>query len=109
MRDVVIVSAVRTPLGSFGGTLESISGVDLGAIVIREAVKRAGIQPEQVDEVIMGNVLSAAAGQNPARQAAIKAGIPQEVQPGLSIRFVVPDLNPSFVEPRPLLPTMPML
>lgn len=79
MRDVVIVSAVRTPLGSFGGTLESISGVDLGAIVIREAVKRAGIQPEQVDEVIMGNVLSAAAGQNPARQAAIKAGIPQEV------------------------------
>lgn len=79
MRDVVIVSAVRTPLGSFGGTLEKFSGVELGAIAIEEAVKRAGIKPEQIEEVIMGNVLSAAAGQNPARQAAMKAGIPQEV------------------------------
>lgn len=79
MRDVVIVSAVRTPLGSFGGTLEKFSGIELGAIAIEEAVKRAGIKPDQVEEVIMGNVLSAAAGQNPARQAAMKAGIPQEV------------------------------
>ncbi|NMA70084.1 MAG: acetyl-CoA C-acetyltransferase [Desulfitobacterium sp.] len=79
MRDVVIVSAVRTPLGSFGGSLENISGIDLGAIVIEEAVNRAGIKPDQVEEVIMGNVLSAAVGQNPARQAAMKAGIPQEV------------------------------
>ncbi|HHY25573.1 MAG TPA: acetyl-CoA C-acetyltransferase [Desulfitobacterium dehalogenans] len=79
MREVVIVSAVRTPLGSFGGTLENFTGAELGAIVIKEAIKRAGILPEQVEEVIMGNVLSAAAGQNPARQAAIKAGIPQEV------------------------------
>ncbi|AFM00653.1 MULTISPECIES: acetyl-CoA C-acetyltransferase [Desulfitobacterium] len=79
MREVVIVSAVRTPLGSFGGTLENFTGAELGAIVIKEAIKRAGILPAQVEEVIMGNVLSAAAGQNPARQAAIKAGIPQEV------------------------------
>lgn len=79
MREVVIVSAVRTPLGSFGGALENFAGAELGAIVIKEAIKRAGILPEQVEEVIMGNVLSAAAGQNPARQAAIKAGIPQEV------------------------------
>ena len=79
MRDVVIVSAVRTPLGSFGGSLENISGIDLGAIVIEEAVNRARIKPDQVEEVIMGNVLSAAVGQNPARQAAMKAGIPQEV------------------------------
>lgn len=79
MREVVIVGAVRTPIGSFGGTLEPFTGAELGAIVIKEAVRRAGIQPEQVQEVIMGNVLSAAAGQNPARQAAMKAGIPQEV------------------------------
>lgn len=79
MREVVIVSAVRTPVGSFGGILEQFTGAELGALVIKEAVKRAGIQPEQVQEVIMGNVLTAAAGQNPARQAAIKAGIPQEV------------------------------
>ena len=79
MKEVVIVSAVRTPVGSFGGSLGQLSGADLGAIVIKEAVKRAGIQPEQVEEVIMGNVLSAAMGQNPARQAAMKAGIPQEI------------------------------
>lgn len=79
MREVVIVSAVRTPIGSFGGTLGQIPAVELGAIVIQEAIRRAGIKPEQVDEVIMGNVLQGGLGQNPARQAAIKAGIPQEV------------------------------
>jgi acetyl-CoA C-acetyltransferase len=79
MKEVVIVSAVRTPIGSFGGALAQFTGAELGAIVIKEAVKRAGIQPEQVQEVIMGNVLNAAAGQNPARQAALQAGIPQEV------------------------------
>lgn len=79
MKEVVIVSAVRTPIGAFAGTLEKFAGTELGAIVIKEAVKRAGIQPEQVQEVIMGNVLGAAVGQNPARQAAMKAGIPQEV------------------------------
>lgn len=79
MNDVVIVSAVRTPVGSFNGALSQIPAVDLGAIVIKEAILRAGIDSSQVDEVIMGNVLQGALGQNPARQASIKAGIPQEV------------------------------
>ncbi len=79
MRDVVIVSAVRTPVGSFCGALGKQPAAELGALVIKEAINRAGISPDQVDEVIMGNVLQAGLGQNPARQASIKAGIPQEV------------------------------
>lgn len=79
MREVVIVSAVRTPIGSFGGAIGQIPAVELGALVIKEALRRAGIKPEEVNEVIMGNVLQGGLGQNPARQAAIKAGIPQEV------------------------------
>ncbi|MEH6936887.1 acetyl-CoA C-acetyltransferase [Bacillus sp. JJ664] len=76
---VVIVSAVRTAIGNFNGSLKDISAVDLGAKVIAEALNRAGIQGNQVDEVIMGNVLQSGLGQNPARQAAIKAGLPQSV------------------------------
>ncbi|SHE48720.1 acetyl-CoA acetyltransferase [Thermoanaerobacter uzonensis DSM 18761] len=79
MREVVIISGVRTAIGKFGGTLASIPVVDLGAIVIKEALKRANIAPEQVDEVLMGNVLQAGLGQNPARQSAVKAGIPVEI------------------------------
>lgn len=79
MKDVVIVSAVRTPVGSFCGAIGQIPAVELGAVVIKEAIQRAGITPDQVDEVILGNVLQGGLGQNPARQAAIKAGIPQEV------------------------------
>ncbi|HWJ03542.1 MAG TPA: acetyl-CoA C-acetyltransferase [Verrucomicrobiae bacterium] len=79
MREVVIVSAARTPVGTFGGVLSQIPVADLGALVIKEAIKRAGLEPNQVDEVIMGNVLQGGQGQNTARQAAIKAGIPQEV------------------------------
>lgn len=79
MREAVIVSGVRTAIGKFGGTLANIPVVDLGAIVIKEALKRANIAPEQVDEVLMGNVLQAGLGQNPARQSAVKAGIPVEV------------------------------
>jgi acetyl-CoA C-acetyltransferase len=79
MRDVVIVSAVRTPVGSFCGSLGQMTAAELGAIVIKEAIKRAGISPDQVDEVILGNVIQAGQGQNSARQASIKAGIPQEV------------------------------
>ncbi|WP_425801494.1 acetyl-CoA C-acetyltransferase [Desulfitobacterium sp. Sab5] len=79
MKDVVIVSAVRTPVGAFGGKVGQLKGEQLGTIAIKEAVKRANIQPDQVDEVIMGNVLSAGMGQNPARQAAIHAGLPIEV------------------------------
>jgi len=76
MKEVVIVSAVRTPIGSFQGSLSSLTAPQLGAIVIKEAVKRAGIKSEDVSEVIMGNVLPAGEGQAPARQAAIYAGLP---------------------------------
>jgi len=76
MSEVVIVSAVRTAVGTFGGALSTIPAVDLGALVITEAIKRAGIAPELVDQVIFGNVIQAGLGQNPARQAAVKAGIP---------------------------------
>jgi len=79
MGKVVITSAVRTPIGSFGGTLKNVSPIDLGAIVIKEALNRSGIQPQEVDEVIMGNILQGGLGQNPARQAAVKAGIPFNV------------------------------
>ncbi|MFP5080887.1 acetyl-CoA C-acyltransferase [Pedobacter sp. JCM 36344] len=76
MREVVIVSAVRTPIGSFGGSLSGFSATQLGGIAIKEAVKRAGIKPEDVHEVYMGNVLSANIGQAPATQAAKFAGLP---------------------------------
>jgi acetyl-CoA C-acetyltransferase len=79
MKEVVIVSAVRTAVGAFGGALKNIPAVDLGAAVIKEAIARAGIKPEIIDEVVMGNVLQAGLGQNPARQSAVKAGIPNEV------------------------------
>lgn len=78
-KDVVIVSAVRTAIGNFNGTLKNVSAPELGAATINEALKRAGVKPEDVDEVIMGNVLQAGLGQNPARQAAMKAGIPDSV------------------------------
>ena len=80
MNDVVIASACRTPIGSFRGALSSLSAPQLGAIVVREAVRRAGIGAEEVQEVIMGNVLSAGVGQAPARQAAIFAGLPHSVE-----------------------------
>jgi len=79
MRDVVIVGAARTAIGTFGGGLKDFSATDLGTIAIQEALKRAGAKPGSVDEVIMGNVLQAGLGENPARQSAIKAGIPVEV------------------------------
>ncbi|MBL8007898.1 MAG: acetyl-CoA C-acetyltransferase [Ignavibacteria bacterium] len=87
MKEVVIVSAVRTPVGSFLGSLSSLKGPELGAIVIKEAVKRAGIKPEDVSEVIMGCVLPAGMGQAPARQAAIFAGLPDSV-PCLTVNKV---------------------
>jgi acetyl-CoA C-acetyltransferase len=80
MRKAVIVSAVRTPLGNFGGALSTIGATDLGAHVIREAIKRSGIDGKHVDECIMGMVLPCGYGQNPGKQAAIKAGLPQEVE-----------------------------
>lgn len=80
MKEAVIVSAVRTPLGSFNGSLGKIGATDLGAIVIKEAIKRAGIKKEVVDEVMMGQVLPLGYGQNPAKQAAVKADMPWEVE-----------------------------
>ncbi|MFU8688847.1 acetyl-CoA C-acetyltransferase [Rossellomorea sp. FS2] len=85
--EVVIVSAVRTAIGAFNGSLKGVSAPDLGAIVIREALDKAGVDPDQVDEVIMGNVLQAGLGQNPARQASIKAGLPETV-PAMTINKV---------------------
>lgn len=86
-KEVVIVSAVRTAIGSFLGSLKDVSAAELGSIVIKEAVERANIKPEHVDEVIMGNVLQAGNGQNPARQAAVKAGLPDTV-PAMTINKV---------------------
>ncbi|HUX45472.1 MAG TPA: acetyl-CoA C-acyltransferase, partial [Terracidiphilus sp.] len=78
MQEAVIVSAVRTPVGKFQGSLQSFSAPRLGALVVREAVRRAGVKPEQVDECIMGCVLQAGLGQSPARQAAVFGGLPPE-------------------------------
>ncbi len=79
MKEIVIASGVRTPIGSFGGALSKVSAVDMGALVIKEALNRAKVDPALVDEVYMGCVLQAGLGQGVARQASIKAGIPQEV------------------------------
>src|SRR5919202_2750617 len=79
MRESVIVSAVRTPTGKFLGALKAFTAPELGALVVREAVRRSGIDPDAVDECIMGNVVSAGEGQNPARQAALKGGLPDHV------------------------------
>ena len=87
MREVVLVGACRTAVGKFGGSLKNIPAVELGALVIREALSRTGIKPEMVDEVILGCVLTGALGQNPARQAMLKAGIPLEV-PAVTINKV---------------------
>jgi acetyl-CoA C-acetyltransferase len=87
MEDIVIVSAVRTAVGKFGGSLARIPASELGSIVIKEALARAKVDPSQVSEVIMGQVLAAGVGQNPARQALLKAGLPKEV-PGLTINAV---------------------
>ncbi len=87
MRKVVIVSAVRTPIGSFGGSLRSVSAVELGIVAAKEAIKRAGLTPEQIDEAYIGNVLSAGLGQNVARQVAVGAGIPVE-KPAMAINIL---------------------
>jgi acetyl-CoA C-acetyltransferase len=87
MRQVVIASAVRTAIGSFGGTLKDIPAAQLGGLVIKEALRRANIRPEKVDQVLMGNVLQAGQGQNPARQAAANAGISQYT-PAMTINVV---------------------
>ena len=87
MQEVVIVAATRTAIGSFQGSLANVSAVDLGAAVIRQLLAQTGLDPAEVDEVIMGQVLTAGAGQNPARQAAIKAGLPFAV-PAMTLNKV---------------------
>lgn len=79
MKEVVIVSAVRTPIGSFLGSLSSVPAPQLGAVAIRAALEKISLEPSRVEEVLMGHVVQAGAGQAPARQAAIKAGIPDTV------------------------------
>ncbi|MFD3158256.1 acetyl-CoA C-acetyltransferase [Haloimpatiens sp. FM7330] len=87
MKEVVIASAVRTAVGKYGGSLTGVPVVKLGSTVIKEAINRAGIKPEAIDEVIMGNVIQAGQGQSPGRQAAVKAGIPIEI-PAFTINKV---------------------
>ena len=77
--DVVVLGGCRTPIGSFGGAFKDVSAVDLGAVAVKEAVRRSGARPDQVDEVILGCILQAGVGMNPARQASIRAGIPESV------------------------------
>ncbi|MGG3477673.1 acetyl-CoA C-acetyltransferase [Peribacillus frigoritolerans] len=84
MREVVIVGAARTPVGAFGGSLANVSAVDLGVVAAKEAIKRANISADMIDEVLVGNILSAGLGQNVARQVAIHAGIP-ETTPAMAI------------------------
>jgi acetyl-CoA C-acetyltransferase len=87
MEEIYIVGAARTPIGKFGGSLAKTSAADLGALVIRKVLERAGVKADQVSEVIMGQVLTAAVGQNPARQAAIRAGLPEMI-PAMTINKV---------------------
>ena len=79
MKDLYIVNCCRTAIGSFGGSLKNTPAADLGAIVVKEALNRAGVKPEQVDELMFGCILTAGLGQNVARQVSIKAGIPYSV------------------------------
>ena len=87
MEDIVIVAAARTGVGKFGGSLAKVPATELGAIVVAEVLKRSGVAADQVGEVIMGQVLAAGAGQNPARQALIKSGLNQAT-PALTINAV---------------------
>ena len=87
MQDVVIVAALRTAVGKFGGTLATTSAADLGAHVIKGLLAKTGIQPELVSEAILGQVLTAGCGQNPARQAVIKSGLPNTV-PAFTVGMV---------------------
>ena len=87
MRDVVIVSAARTAVGNYGGTLKDTPASTLGAVVVKEVLNRAGVKPEMVDEVIMGCVLQGGLGQNIARQVAMEAGLPKEI-PSMTLNKV---------------------
>lgn len=85
--NIVIVDAGRTPVGTFGGSLSSLPATDIGATVLKALMERTGISPDQVDEVILGQVLTAGVGQNPARQTTLNAGLPHSV-PAMTINKV---------------------
>ena len=97
MKDVYVVNCCRTAIGTFGGSLKDVPATDLGATVIKEALNRAGVKPEQVDEVMFGCILTAGLGQNPARQAAVKAGIPYNV-PAYTVGMVCGSGMKSVIE-----------
>ena len=106
MREVVIVSAVRTPVGKFQGSLQPFSAPQLGALVVREAVRRAGVDAAQIDECIMGCVIQAGLGQNPARQAALHGGLPPWSARSPSTKSAARDLRRWDWRPRPFKPGM---
>ena len=97
MKDLYVVNCCRTAVGSFGGSLKDIPATDLGAVVVKAALERAGVKPEQVDEVMFGCILTAALGQNPARQVAVKAGIPYSV-PAYTVGMVCGSGMKSVIE-----------
>ena len=97
MKELYVVNCCRTAIGSFGGSLKDVPATELGAIVVKEALNRAGVKPEQVDEVMFGCILTAAQGQNVARQAAIKAGIPYSV-PAYTVGMVCGSGMKSMIE-----------
>ena len=107
MSDIVIVSAARTAVGSFNGALAGVPAHDLGKVAIQAAIERAGIAPADVDEVIMGQVLQAGAGQGPARQAAVNAGVPVEARPGASTSSAARACAPSPWAPSRSPPATP--
>ena len=97
MKELYVVNCCRTAIGSFGGSLKDISAAEMGSIVIKEALNRAGVKPENVDEVMFGCILTSAQGQNVARQAAIKAGIPYAV-PAYTVGMVCGSGMKSVIE-----------
>ena len=88
-KDIVAISACRTPMGSFGGTLKDMHSCDIGAAAVKAAVERAGIQPEQVEDVILGSCRQAGNGVNPARTASVRGGIPKDI-PAITLNMACP-------------------
>ena len=97
MKEVYVVNCCRTAVGSFGGSLKDVPATDLGATVVKEALNRAGVKPEQVDELMFGCILTAAQGQNPARQVGVKAGLPYSV-PAYTVGMVCGSGMKSVIE-----------
>ena len=97
MKEVYVVNCCRTAVGSFGGSLKDTPATELGAVVVKEALNRAGVKPEQVDELMFGCVLTAALGQNPARQVGVKAGLPYSV-PAYTVGMVCGSGMKSVIE-----------